>query len=259
MRRPGLTTIRAAPNPGGYSPIWPPTRLPGCVAWLDCQETLTQAGTVTSITNMVSGTAWTEAVAPPTYEAAGINGRPCMVGNGSTMKIISNEAAVWGAFLGESPPRTALFVCSVTLPVANTSALMAVGNSGVASNGTSNYQAFAQGGYWRIPSLSDAAVAGNAVRNDSAIRAGGQVVRFANNRELAWNAINLEPRYSMSGSLAAGTVTPNQVALLCRPDSIPDGFFASRLGCAILFNRLLTLSEELGVAAALMHRWGIPA
>jgi hypothetical protein len=260
VRRPGLIHPRTPSNPAGYSSIWPPTRLPGCVAWLDCQETLTQAGTVTSIRNMASGVDWEEATNPPTYDATGINGRPCMIGNGSSMKIISNEAAVCAIVNGDDPRFTVVYV--VDPNNATTPRDVGFGNSGTANNST----IFCGGnslGRFVIEKQDDAGGFG-ARASFLARQAKPQVAAFVV-RDFALTEVYdassawLSPRFTRAGfsTVNVGAITTNRAALFCRPDSFPDGFSASKLGCVLMFNRDLSRGELQGLGAALMGRWGI--
>ncbi len=253
---PARDRLRPAAQVVPYSPIWPPTRLPGCVGWIDCQETLTQAGTVTSIRNMVSGVDWTEAVAPPTYEAAGLNGRPCMVGNASTMKILSTEAAAVAPLVGVGRQWTATMVIDQRGTITGT--MFGFGSD--AGNTV-------RGGFLAANSNAGGVLSGSMVDDSGAINLtlndthqlsaasaccvttvcyGGQLRHIVNK--------------SFFGGLIptpTGQMTPNRLGLLCRPRQTPDGFTAGALGAALFFSRALSASELLGIHCALMGRWRI--
>jgi hypothetical protein len=246
MRRPGPSNARAAPNPGGYSPIWPPTKLAGCVAWLDCQETLTQAGTVTSITNMASATAWTEATAPPTYNATGINGRPCMVGNGSSMKVMSTEAAAVSAFVGLNAAVTVYTVVDLatgTVDGVLWSAMDAAQESEHAWQGRINLALTAP------PLVTPISVTSAAVPRVPTVVAqvwyGAEARIFANGKLVGAGSINLP------------SMTPTRVGIFSLCDLTPDTFTDTKIGALLIYNRGHTPYEVRSVTAGLCGRWGI--
>ena len=265
MRRAGLPGVRAAPNPGGYTPIWPPTRIPGCVAWLDCQETLTQAGTVTSIRNMASGVDWTEASNPPTYDAAGINGKPCMIGNATNMLIMSTETAVVNAFVGVNREFTILAVIQPTaVTVAQPYSIFGAGKTVAETAGSLFFTRSAPNGRLRAVANDDAnlALSWPAAGEVSTVL---QLPQIAVMRTVAGrvNVFNSHAGVSPVGSIAdgpfsAGQFTPDRVGLLCHPDATPDSLSGDKLGCLICYSRAITIQQTLGVMAALRGRWGLP-
>lgn len=281
LRRPGIRHARAAPQTSGYTPIWPPTKLPCCVAWWDMLETYTESGgTVTAIRNMVSGSDdMAEATNPPALELTGLSGLPTMKADGSNDRLISTEAAVVAAVSG-TEPRYALF--TVIAPTAPTGKVNAVyfgaGNSGEISNNTAYHGRFgfaaAEDDNWgleRRVSASDT----NSWLSGAVTSYAPQVVSYVG-FGIARMRVNLQPamggttRGGASGAgsgfgiqATTGALAPDRVAFFCRPDSNPDSFCRDRISAALLFDlnqmgRTLTLAEELGIIAGLMGRWRIP-
>ncbi len=265
MRRPGLTTVRAAPNPGGYSPIWPPTRLPGCVAWYDMLETYTTPGaTVTAIRNMVTGADdMAEATNPPALELVGLNGLPCMKGDGTNDQLISTEASAVSAFVGLAPAHTLFLVCEFVLPVATTRALVSAAAS--AGNGNHDYVTIAPGGpvgpRLREQRTGDNGQAGNVTTSTAVdFVSVPQVVSFASDGSGSAVYSNLaQVATSMSSIALKPTATPDRLGIFCRPAGTPSLFSAHRIGAVLLYRRNLPPSEVRGVISALMARWRIAA
>ena len=258
MRRAGLTTVRATPNPGGYTPIWPPTKLPGCVAWLDMQETFTEVGGVVQhILNMASGVDWIELVNSPTYTVTGINGIPCMAGNQTAMRIVSSESAVVNTFLGATPRFTLFLVVSpiTAPPTAAPLCYFGVGNSLVSSSNTMRFMRAGGALSVRAERIDDNGLSTSLVSRVPEISR-PLVVCYRSWGTTTDLIIDNELR---SGPLGIGITTPDQAALLCRPDSVPDSFCSDMLGAALVFDTALPIDAIRGLTAALGGRWGIPA
>lgn len=236
-----------------------PLTVPGCVLWLDMLRpssyTVTGGTTVTSITNMASGVAWTEAVAPPTYSATGLNGRPCMVGDGLTMKILSSEAAVVAAFTGDDTPITVFAVVEpVTLDTS--SAVVGAGDVGIASSNTYQIgQANSGNGRWTVRKVDPAGLADSAI-GGSDIAAGPQIVSWIMG---AAGSTRIYKDFSLqiTDTVDVAAMTCSRVALFTRPDSAPDSFYDGKLGCVLVYSRALTDYERLNLAGSLAAPWGI--
>jgi len=237
--------------------FWPPTQVSGCVAWVDCQETLTQAGTVTSIRNMVSGVDWTEATNPPTYAATGLNGRPCMIGNGSSMRIMSTEAAVVAACSGSDKAVTVFLVTEEPTPDA-INVLFAAASSTVNTNSTLSFFTTTAGlGRWSVQRIDDAAGTVSAPRGVD-IAAGPQIVSWVIPGTTASIYVGDEEQADPNAAaFDVGATTPTRVALLCRPDLTPDLFADAKIGALLLYSRALSDLERIGVVNGLRARWGL--
>ena len=262
-RRPGVREARAAPHGGIPGPIWPPTRIPGCVAWLDMQQTFAEtAGTITSIRNMASGVDWEEAVLGPAYDATGLNGRPAAVPNGTTQRIISTEAAVLAVFNGDNKAFTAQFAFKVGA-FGTAVTWFGLGNSGIASNDSYSFErtdASASVGL-RLRKLDDAGT--GAAQGGLRLPTAPDIlvltwVCFGNSADLYLGASRSNRCSNFSIFTAPATVNVNQAALFARPDSVPDQFFDAPFGAAVVWDHALPDAQWRGVAAAMCGRWGIP-
>lgn len=260
IRRRGIRHVRAPDAGGACGPLWPPTRIPGCVGWFDMLETFTEdAGTVTSIRNMVSGSDdMAEGTNPPALSL--INGRPAMLGDGTNDILISTEAAVVAAAnqAERSFTLTIVYQPAATV-VAGTQQLCAWGNSGTANTRTAGFVHNAAGQI-QLSCLSDggfvhAAVGVERIATDlrpkvvTAVCSPQFCMQYANRTMLqpgAW-----------FGTGFNGQLTPDRFALLARPDSAPDRFSAERLGCIIIHDHPLAPAEVIGLHTALMGKWGI--
>lgn len=240
---------------------WQPhLSISGCVAAFDMTDassyTVTGGTTVTSITNKVSGTAWTEGTNPPAYEATGFNGSPCMKGDASNDQIISTEAAVVAAVTGTDPAYSALFVVD---PVSTTTAAwLGFGAAGTATNSTHMFYQLAGTGIVqpRIFRVSDAGANAHPTTFNISEPYSPMVV--------AWRAASGVASYYRNGtrlvtdtSCSTGATTPTRAALLCRPDSSPDFYAPSRLAVALLFSGDIGHGDAIRVSSRYMSRHGI--
>lgn len=264
IRRAGIRHVRAPDVHGACGPIWPPTNLPGCVAWYDMLETYTESGgTVTAIRNMVTGSdAMSEATNPPALNLTGINGLPCMVPDGTNDRLISTEAPVFQVFNNLVSPLTMIAVCSLT-SLAGARVLFGAGNSGVASSSSHTMQTtISLGGVLRQNRIGDNGVSTTLNRTEGIPLGVPFVWSAGTNGNDGFHTVNLEPTTTSIATgtafARAGLVTANRTALFCRPDSAPDTFGNMPAGCFLLYSRRLPDSELLGVVAALMGRWLIP-
>jgi hypothetical protein len=237
-------------------PIWPPTQVSDLVGWWDLRETFTESGgAVTSIRNMVSAVDWTEATAPPLYDATGLAGGPCMTGDGATSsrKILSAEAAVVAAFSGAAKALTAVFVHQPVVGVLAASALLGAGDSALVANSS-----------WRLGATSadfptlikrgttsnvvvSSAVANTAVPTISSFRSTGTTGDI-------WRGL---AREGSGAFVDVGAPTPNRVGLLCYPVSTVANFYNGKWGCGLLFTRALSDAELRGIILGLKVRWSI--
>lgn len=257
IRRAGLRHVRA-PGPGsGYTPIWPPTKLPGCVAWLDMLET--HSGDGTSVTNMVSSVAWEEGTNPPAYDDEAMNGLPCLAPDGADDRIISTESAALAPFVGSTHnPVTVVHVLSHVTPN-RVGVVFSAANSAVAGD------RFWQWGTTTAQSGKDFM----SNRIDGGVTTSRRRIQLAASgvQTIAWRAIGGVISCFVNGAMVAmeessiheGSVTPNRLALFCRPDNAPDSFYDGLWGCSILYGQALTDAQVIGLQLGLMPRWKIPA
>lgn len=264
MRRFALPNARGTPLAGPPSPIWPPTKLPGCVGWYDMLETYTETtGTVTAIRNMVTGSdAMSEATNPPALDLTGINGLPCMLPDGTNDRLISNEAPLVSVFSGSAKAFSIIVLVRTTsVAPAPTMAYLCAANSGAATNGS-------VGGF-RIPatnvppgcirlSRTDDNGVGATHNSQAMIPIGVHVFGFICYGDVGFTAVDLQPTLPNAlRAMGVGPMSPNQVGLFCRPDSAADSFSNERMGAALVYDHGLTLQEYRAIAAGLMGRWRV--
>jgi hypothetical protein len=264
MRRAGLTQPRLPQQTAGYTPVWPPTKLPGCVAWYDMQETYTEStGTVTAIRNMVTGSdLMAEATNPPALSLTDINGLPCMVPDGSNDRLVSTEAALVSVFSGSAKAWSIIVVVRTTSEApAGTMAYFCAANSAAATNGSA--------GGFRIPATNVPPGCIRLTRTDdngingshnsvAKVPVGVHVFGFICLGAVGFTAIDLQPTPpNLLRPMGVGPVSPDRVGLFHRPDSAADSFLNEPMGAAIVFNHGLSLHAYRSLAAGLMGRWRI--
>jgi hypothetical protein len=237
-------------------PIWPPTQVSGLVGWWDTQETFTESGGfVADIRNMASGVDAAEATFQPAYDATGLNGYPCMVGNGAagSRRFITTEAAVVAAFSGAAKALTYICVCQVVTGTGAAMAMMGAGNSALVANSS-----------WRIgtgatdiPVISKRGTVTVSVASASAITAAAQILSFRTNGTTAdiWRGTTKD--VTGSSFVDTGAPAPDRFGLLCYPVATPASFFNGKWGCGLLFNRALSDAELSGIILGLKVRWSI--
>lgn len=258
MKRTGIGQPRL-PERYQLPQIWPPTVLPNCRGWFDMLEPGsfgTVSGTVNSITNKVSGTALaTAATAFPLFEKDGLNGRPCMRGDGAR-GIMGTEAALIAPFAGTDPPFTLFYVYENFAPTTLVTAV-ALGQAGAGSTGSYLFgtHSFGDGRYLAFRQ-DDADASNNEISGEFAtadpqvvtwVCRGPEVIRRTNGRI-----------YTVGlGSFDVGAITPDRFGLFVRPDADPDLFLVGRIGCVIVYSGALSDYAAGGIENALMRRWGL--
>lgn len=219
---------------------------------LDATSYTVSAGTVTSITNRISGVAITEETNPPAFAANALSGRPCMIPDGTNDRMIGDEAAVVAAGTGTNSPITLFVAVDPIQPPAVNAAFFGFGNSGVASNGTLWFGQTFNRARAEVVSNSGASV----TRNSLFPLVGAPTVMVY----VRDNTLDFRRRAgddSKLNTFSTGAVTPDRFALFCRPDSAPDTFSRSRVGQFELFNRVLTNREIIGVCRHMLSAWGL--
>lgn len=260
IRRAGIRHVRAPDVRGSPGPCWPPTNLPGCVAWYDMLETYTESGgTVTAIRNMVTGSdAMAEATNPPALSA--INGRKCIIGDATDDLLSTTEAPVVAAFNGPVRSFTVSLVLQATSPPSAATNLVTV--FGAASSAVQNIRAVAvqrlSVSGWRLAGASD----GGFTHASQALPPSmdPQVVTFVC-APYGWEAYLNRARIDSGawvGTGFDGQITATRVAFLCRRDATADRFSPDKAGCALVFDRPLSQGSVLGLHETLLGRWGIP-
>jgi hypothetical protein len=262
IRRPSIRHVRTPSVAGLPGPVWPPTKLPGCVAWYDMLQTYTDGGgTVTAIRNMVTGSdAMAEATNPPALDLTGINGRPCMAPDGSNDLLISTEAAVLAAFNGAQLPVTLTAVLQPIDPAVASMVVFSAANSGVANRTWMFFRNV--NNIYQVQIIDDAGVSGPARGPAVAVPLLPRVVSLVVGDTYVHGMANNGPYVDNRGGqgntlLPAGAITVDRVGLFARVDSAPDGFSSIKLGCLIIHSVALARASLRGLHSALMGRWGI--
>ncbi len=248
-----------------YSLPFNPITISSLVAWFDMLESSSwteSGGTITSIRNLASNTAWnTAATAFPLYEATGFGGLPCMRGEssasgGSTNRgLISTEAAVASVFSGADTPWTIIAVTEpVTITGATSAVIFGAGNSGVSSNQQTYIHRRADNGNYQVVKIDDAAA---SVSSSSLDEGSGRRVMTWVVPGTTLSTYNNLTQVQSAVALDVGTVTPNRSAFFCRPDSGPDTFGVDRIAELFVFNRAIGDIERRLLTASRMTKWGI--
>ncbi len=245
--------LSAGANRAHAAGIWPPTRVSGLVGWWDMQQTFTQSGgLVSSIRNMASGVDWTEVTNKPAYSATGFGGRPCMVGDGATTRIMSSEAAVVSAFSGAAKSLTFIVACQPT--ATQSSALIGAADSALVANSswkvglTSNVLAFAKRG-----TATTTAPGATTLTNNASV-----VLAFRTNGTTADMLIGGGTVEAQAAAFVdSGTPVPNRVSLLCYPVLTPSSFFNGKWGAGTLYNVAVSNADLIGLVNGMRSQWGI--
>lgn len=229
----------------------------GCVAWfdmLDSSSFTNASGAVSAIVNKASGVSWTEALASqrPTYNATGLNGKPCMDFDGVNDRIISTEAAVWQA-LNVGNAYTLFYVAAFDT-LARDDSVIATGNSATNLGIRVWGQNTTGAGRWAAITLTDA---GGVVTTVSA--ASSQLGAHVH----CWHASATQVSLQLDGGAAdpnnaahaPGATTSDRVALGCRPRSAPTLFLDGKLGSLLLYNSRLSAGEITSISSYLAARW----
>lgn len=262
IRRAGVRHIRAPEVRGLPGPIWPPTKLPGCVGWLDMLETYTESGgTVTAIRNMVSGSdAMSEATNPPALSS--INGRSAIKGDGSNDRLFSTEAALVAALSGAEKSATVIMVYQSGAQSTAFRACWSWGNSTVETSRVATlFLAPNMPCQFTAQRRDDAALQPNRFRPGQERAQLPSVVTVAFDVGRVEIECNLRDPYARRdvspGWFSSGQLTPNRVGIFCRADLTPDLFDDGRMGAMVVYDRYVPIIEREGVVAAMMGLWGI--
>lgn len=246
----------------GYGPlisVFQPPDIPGIVAWFDMQDAVSyvQAGTVTSITNKASGVAWTEATAPPGFSSNGMNGFPCMTFNGTTQKIISTEAAVFGAVAANA--------ANTVLYVAKTTSLSLAAGAVVFGGGVSNGTNLRNINYWGMTGATAKNTYGGINNAGTSYFTNSAANANSNNHVYEWTNTGTAASLSQdgaatdptSGAANSATSNPTRCAIGCIPTVTPQGFWVGNVAEILVYNRILSAIERSQARVYLGTKWGI--
>lgn len=230
----------------------------GAVLWVDMQDasSFTQsAGTLTALTNKISGGSFT-LVGSPIYSATGLNSKPTIDFGGATRYCHGNEAAV----VAPGKDNNAATVVSVAAFDSIDGAvdiLFAWANSGVASNGSRySSEGTTLTGRMRAVTQNDA---GTLVTVNGAL----QTDTTAHVYSCEWSGGLVQSEIDNVADIASTamspvTSTPDRYALGIRPDNIPDLPLAGRVSEHWVFSKQLSAAALTRVNAYLKAKWNTP-
>ncbi len=252
----GRRSAARAPSGGAFSPL----DIAGCVAWFDMQDAgsfTDNSGFVSVITNKASSVSWTEATNRPAYSATGLNSKPCMDFDGLNDRIISTEAAVFGA-VTDAAAYTIFVVAKLDAVDVSTDVFFGIGNSGFNSRSTRYWgQSTAGLGSWTSRTENDAS-SGINVNSTATADATAHVFCWYSPGTTVSLSIDQGSNDPNGTAQNPGTLTPTRSALGAMPDSVPDGFLDGQIGELILYNSELSGANRTTVADYLKTRWGTP-
>ena len=230
--------------------------------WIDMLETAsftTSGGEVTSIINKATGVTWNTAATDfPLFTAGGLNGHDCMTGNVAAGRgLISTDAALVSAFTGTDAACTVIAVVSSDL-VNATEEFFAAGNSGFASNRTWRFGQ-TSGSPTGKPYVGKVDDAGTNVSTAStaSMGSGAHIVSYVVAGTTASIYVDSGSANPSGGSINADVTTPDRMALLCRPDNSPDGFWGGSVGTVLAFNTALSDQVRGDIEDMLAGRYGL--
>lgn len=237
------------------APGFSPANIADLVANIDMLDSsgfATTSGNVSSLTNKASGAVWTVATNRPAYNAAILGGKPGMVFNGTSSRVIQTEAAVLAALSG---PCTIFYVAEFDT-MSRDEALIATGNSATSLGIRSWGQNTTGDGRWAMTTLTDAGA--SVVSTSTAKSQPGPLVHcWRPNGTTVANQINKGVKDPAASAHAPGTTNSDRFAIGCRPRSSPTLHFDGNLGQLLIYSRVLTDEEVAQVVDWLYTRWGI--
>lgn len=230
----------------------------GLVGWFDVSDasSLTIVSTtVTAIKNKVSNVSWAAISACP-YETTGLNGHPCLHPTGLTHYFKSTESAVVSVFdcPTTAKPYTLIYVVKPDSATTGT-ALFGVGNSGVSSASTRTWGR--RTGVSQYEYLQTAPATATNSRSAGAVSTAMQICAWHSpgvGQKMKLNNAADDPSGSVDPSYTPGT-GPNQAALFCRPDSVPDSSAADQFAELGIYNRELSATELTKAYDMLLAKW----
>lgn len=258
---PGVS-FAATPQP--YTPM----SEGGLVAWFDMldQRAYTlSGGVVSTVTNKATGVAWGPdafgLARTPGFNPVGISGRPAMTfdqNNPGGQRFINTEAPVVASQQNNSPGTVVCVAQSGQLDFGGS--IFGAGNSGTASQRVKRY-GFNTGGVGQfcIAAVDDAGTGLNLLSNSGTSTLASFVASWSYSSSLGTIASNgVQLPGAIAQAYAPGTLTVNQVAIGCRPDSGPDSFWDGAVGELLVFNQQLSDEALARVTVWLCNKWGIP-
>lgn len=239
--------LQIEPFVQGYTPL----DEGNLVAWIDVQDaafrTLNGGGTgITGIRNKVSGVAWSLPVNNTPFEAAGLNGHPCLHPTVIGDRIQFTESAVWTPFQCTSAAKAYTFLWVVQPDLLSSSgAIFGFGNTTTSSANTQVWgQSVSTPGKFAYTTTTPALNIGATVSATATTTAVQRHCWHGPGDHHTFRINNGAPDATLNNVARSPVgMTLNQGGLFGRMDAGPDSPWAGRFGA------LLVYSAELGASA----------
>ncbi len=255
---PPVVIAQAPPAPPPFSP----PDLGNLLGWFDLQDpasyTLNGGGTgITEILNKVSAQAFDTPVNDTPYEAAGLNGHPCLHPSGVVGdRVQAAEAALYTPFANTPAAITVCMYLSfdVADPASTLNYVLSVCNS-ASNNGSHSFgQSNTGAGQFIYRTVNDA---GTAVATQSAASTpstSGQVSIWTLSAGSVSHFLNGGAADPAGAANSPGATTVSRISLFCKGDSTPDSPDACRAGEILVYDRVLDATDQAKVVTY-FQRW----
>lgn len=224
--------------------------------WIDMLDPLSfnvVGGEVVALRNKASNVVWNTPLSDfPDYEATGLNGLPCMKGNGVDKALSTTEAAAIALVTGDDTPMTIYVVGQSELNGADET-WCAWGHSAQASNRIVTVR--------ETPTEAPRLVKRDDAGTTNTVTASG--IALGDPTVFSW-ATDANADYERKdgeleslGALTAGVTSPDRFALFTTPQSTPQVYGSMRIGEIRAYAGKHTLAKRREISRELMLRWGI--
>lgn len=229
-----------AGNGGGSFQEWSPTLLPGCILYLRADRGITIATGVsqwndlsTAGNNATQGTGGIQ----PTFEAAGFNGKPSVLFNGSSFFLSANGVAT--SETGSNIPITCIAAVQSTANVAAD----AISFTSSASDNAFYAMHGDSGTAWRTRRRDDAASAVVATNGTSDLNR--HIVTTIFNGTTENQFVDGAARAGDPTAMSVGALTLNRFSVGClNLSSGAAAFWAGRVAAVAMYSRAITTAER---------------
>lgn len=235
-----------------------PSTLSGLRLWFDLQDRDSYTVTVSSpdyvgaITNKASGFEWTELTDPPYFDdgvinGPGINGHPCILGDGLARRLASTEANVLSAFAGDDAEFSLYAVIETDDADQVWFGASNFGDDGYLNFAVSN----ADGGAHMISKAS------NTIKQEpmGSPPDGAAVIAWISEGGAVDGYIGVNDPELSGGDLDVDAITPARVALFSDASSAPGTFSSAKLGELLLFAGAHDEETRVSIQAYLQAKW----
>lgn len=213
-----------------------PDSVAGLVCWLDMQDgaTVTQGGGVcTAWQDKKNGITASEGSNPPTYDATGMNGHPCIIGNGSatgvgTMKLTSATAAALAAVFNGTNTSWCVHLVVEGVLLDSLGFIFSIASSTQSNRTVAFGQNNTGAGVWRVFKQDNAAASANwgAIATSSGVHA----LRFRSEAGMVYGSVD-NGAESVLDMTALGVLSAlDRFGIFARVDPSADTFASAKLG-----------------------------